>query len=44
MNYWTKMELKEEFIIKDIGKVVGFNSSTWKPYGEIMLDIALYNY
>lgn len=33
------MELKEEFIIKDVSEVAGFNRSTSKPYGMIMLTM-----
>lgn len=34
------MELKEEFILKDKGKVVSFNEKS-KLYGRFMLDITL---
>lgn len=37
------MDLKDEFVIKDVGKLTCFNGSTSKPYGRVMLDIALHN-
>lgn len=35
------MEMKDKFIIKYVGGVARFNGSTSKPYGWVMLDIAL---
>lgn len=43
LNYKTRMELKDEFIIKEVGEVAGFNSFTSKPYVKIMLDITVHN-
>lgn len=36
------MELKYEFITKDVGKMAEFNGLTSKPYGRVILDIALH--
>lgn len=37
------MELTNEFAVKDVGKVDGFNGSTSKPYGRVMLNIELHD-
>lgn len=37
------MNLKEEFIINDIGEVAGFNGSTSRIFRKLMLDITPYN-
>lgn len=37
------MGLKDELIVKDVGKLEGFNGSNLQPYGKIMLAIALHN-
>lgn len=37
------MELKDEFITKDGGKVAGFNRSTSRSSLRVMLDIALHD-
>lgn len=33
LNYQSKMKLNNEFIVEDVGEVVGFNGSTSKYYG-----------
>lgn len=37
------MELKDKFIIKDIGEVVGFNGLTSSLCGQVRLDITMNN-
>lgn len=37
------MDLKEEFIIKDVDEVTGFNGSTYKLFRKVMLDISFHN-
>lgn len=36
------MELQEEFIVKYVSEVVGFNGTTSKPYIQAMLNIELH--
>lgn len=43
LNYWLKMELKDEFIIKDVGEVASFNGLTLNSYGWVMTGIVLDN-
>lgn len=42
-NCWFLMGLKEELIVKDIGKLAGFNGLTSQPYRKIMLDNTLHD-
>lgn len=41
LNYWQKIKLQDDFIVKNIGEVAGFNGAPSKPYGRV-LDIELH--
>lgn len=43
LNCWSVMGLKEELIVKHIGKLAGFNGLTSQSHGKIMLDITLHD-
>lgn len=43
LKCWPKMELRDEFIVKDVGELFSLNGSTSKPYGRTVLDIVVHN-